>query len=102
MNIHTENGIAIASFAEPPAPEAPPEHPLRQQIRDLLEALAECTSDYEQTTHGRIGIGGSLGWQGVEGVAMELTRDYREPNAHSISNLRQAIRSFLEEEDGCQ
>lgn len=66
--------------------------PNRFQARVINWLLSLDLSDFEQTTHGRLGA------NEIEDVAAELVRAYRDPRALNISNLQQAIRGLAKSE----
>lgn len=59
---------------------------LCQRLRQWVGTLD--LSDFEQTTHGRIGP------STIEEVAESLVAAFREPNAYNISSLSQAAKRF--------
>lgn len=69
-------------------PEPPPEHPVRQVIREALAGLDERLSEFEHTCHGTFGDG-SIGL-----VAKALVQCWNEPKAYTISDLAQLIEQF--------
>jgi hypothetical protein len=85
-----ESGLLVA--LEKPTP--PPEHSVRQVIRDAMAKLAEELGNFEQTTHCVIGDGS------IRSVADALRDCYDDPRAYTISDLNQLIDQFLAKAGG--
>lgn len=85
--IYEQRSSGLIAPVQPKPP--PPEHPVRQYIRDKLKELAELLDHHEQTTHG------CLGPFNIEAVASALEDCYRDPKAYTISTLAQHIRGLL-------
>lgn len=88
---HRASGLVVASD-KPPVAVKPPEHPVRQVIRDALVSLSENLGQFEQTTHG------CMGPFNIEALAEALVGAYKVPGAFSISELAQHIDGFVGKE----
>lgn len=69
-------------------PEPPPEHPVRQVIREALAALNERLCKFEHTCHATCGNGS------IESATKALNRCFNEPTAYTISDLSQLLDQF--------
>ena len=84
-----ESGLIVPKAkSEPPVP--PPEHPVRQDIREVLLDLHTQLGQYEQTTHA------AMGPHTIETVAKSLVAAYNDPSAYTVSNLYQHIEGFID------
>jgi len=75
-------------------PEPPPEHPVRQVIRDSMAKLAVELEEFTHTTHGVLS-GGKM-----DSVGSALVECYEQPSAYTISTLYQVIEQLLAKAGG--
>lgn len=66
---------------------------LRSYIRVHLSFIAKECDNFEQTTHA------TMKPISIEGIAACIVEAYKNPNSHSIGDLRQVIQQFVEQED---
>jgi hypothetical protein len=87
----TDSGLLVASNPVPAKP--PPEHPVREVIRDWLHSLPCRLAGFEQTTHGHLVTERDIG-----DVLRRVAEAYESPSAYTISTASQAIEQFRKRE----
>lgn len=84
--------LAVGAAEAIPVPRPENKDAIRLTIRVAMKGLEDELGKYEHTCHGAI-----LMRDGVDQVAQDLVKCYKEPGAFTVSQLAQAIRRFVRE-----